>query len=229
MENLLQYPPSAIVDRPLPKKTFYEHLGMSAAIRRSFIDDIASLTWLYKLAPATVNVSAGKRVDEIEVFAAELKYDNADNSVFTFIDAAMPRYIVFLQCCNGQRRLLLNYKEPTADNARPFSILRTFSTAWTTADLRLPIVGNNLDEVWEYFAGSISGYGTATAKATRTIISLEEQVRQKVKAVEALQNRVRRERQFNRQVELNSKARRMKQEIASLQKQISEIKLKTNQ
>lgn len=229
MENLLKYPPSAIVDRPLPKKAFYEHLGMSAGMRRSFIDDIASLTWLYKLAPNTVNVAAGKRVEEIEVFAAELKDNNGNDSVFTFIDAAMPRYIVFLQSYDGRRRLLLNYKEPTTDKARPFSIIRTFSTAWTVGDLCLPIAGNSLDEVWEYFAGNISGYGTATAQDTRAIISLEEQVRQKVRAAEALQNRVRRERQFNRQVELNSEARRMKQEIALLQKQISKIKLKSNQ
>ncbi|WP_353933750.1 hypothetical protein [uncultured Prevotella sp.] len=44
-------------------------------------------------------------------------------------------------------------------------------------------------------------------QSTHTIIVLEEQIRQKTKACEALQKKIWKERQFNRQVEMNTKAR----------------------
>lgn len=119
----------------------------------------------------------------------------------------------------------MDYKDTTNDETHPFKIVRTFRTEWMTADkLQLPIIGKTLDEVWEHFAGTISGYTTATAESTHTIISLEEQIRQKVKASEALQKKIRKERQFNRQVEMNTKARQLKREIASLKEQIDKIK-----
>lgn len=225
MENLLHYPPSTIVNRPLPKNAFYKHWDLSARVRQHFARDIASLTWLYKLGYGTVNVVAGKRIVEIDFFAATLKDRDCPDNVFTTIDSFMPRYLVFIQCYDDKYRLLMDYKDATNDETHPFKIVRTFRTEWMTADnLQLPIIGKTLDDVWEHFAGTISGYSTATTESTHTIISLEEQIRQKVKASEALQKKIRKERQFNRQVEMNTKARQLKREIAVLQEEISKIK-----
>ena len=229
MENLLHYPPSVIVNRALPKKVFYDHLDMSTKMRQHFTDDIASLTWLYKLGAGTVNVATGKRIVEIDFFSATLKDMDVDDNVFTFIDSTMPRYIVFIQCFEDKYRLLLDYKDPSDDESHPFKIIKTFKTEWLTADkLQLPITGRTLDDVWENFAGQISGFGTSTSENTRTIITLEAQIAQKVRTAEALQKKIRKERQFNRQVEMNTKARQLKREIASLEEQIVEIKAKNN-
>lgn len=227
MENLLHYPPSTIVNRPLSKNVFYKHWDLSAKVRQHFVDDIASLTWLYKLAPNTVNVAAGKRVVEIDFFAATLKDMDCPDDVFTIIDTFMPQYIVFIQCYEDKCRLLLDYKDKTNDASHPFRIMRTFRTEWMPVDkLQLTITGRTLDDVWENFAGSISNYKTSTSEDTHSIISLEEQVRQKVKVAEALQKKIRKEKQFNRQVEMNTKARQLKREIASLQAEIDKIKNK---
>ena len=227
---LLHFPPTTLVNRSIPKKAFYEHWDLSAKQRQHFVDDIASLTWLYKLGETTVNVSRGKNIVEIDVFAVNLKRQDCPDDVFTIIDTFMPQFIVFLQCYNDEYRLLLNYKDPTKDEHHPFRIIKTFKSGWTKADeLRLTITGNTLDDVWEHFAGSISSYHTASAESTHAIIALEEQIRQKTKACETLQKKIRKERQFNRQVEMNTKARQLKREITSLQEQITAIKAKNNE
>lgn len=229
MENLLHYPPSTIVNRPLPKNAFYKHWDLSAKVRQHFVDDISSLTWLYKLGYGTVNVAAGKQIVEIDFFAAILKDKDCPDNVFTTIDSFMPRYLVFIQCYDDKYRLLMDYKDATNDEAHPFKIVKTFRTEWMPVDkLQLPITGKTLDEVWEHFAGTISGYTTATAESTHSIISLEKQIRQKVKASEALQKKIRKERQFNRQVEMNTKARQLKRKIAFLKEQIESIKAKNS-
>ena len=230
MENLLHFPPTTLVNRSIPKKAFYEHWDLSAKQRQHFVDDIASLTWLYKLGRGTVNVAVGEHIVEIDVFAVNLKSQDCPDDVFTIIDTFMPQFIVFLQCYNDEYRLLLNYKDPTKDEHHPFRIIKTFKSGWTKADdLRLKITGNTLDDVWEHFAGSISSYHTTSAKSTHTIITLEEQIRLKTKACEALQKKIRKERQFNRQVEMNTRARQLNREITSLQEQITAIKAKSNE
>ena len=172
MENILNYPISTIVGgrpqgphpasgygRNIPKKAFYEHWDLSAKQRQHFVDDIASLTWLYKLGKGTANVPGGKHIVEIDFFAVVVKEQNCPNNVFTLIDSFMPQYIVFIQCYNDEYRLLLNYKDRTKDESHPFRIIKTFKGEWTKADdLRLTIAGNTLDDVWEHFAGIISDY-----------------------------------------------------------------------
>lgn len=227
MENLLQYPATAVVNRPLPKNAFYRHWDLGTKQRQHFVDDISSLTWLYKLGGGTVNVVPGRQVVEIDFFAATLKEQDCPDDVFSIIDTFMPRHIVFIQCYKEEYRLLLNYKDGTNGDKRPFHIVKTFKTKWLPADkLRLPIKGKTLDDVWENFAGTISGYGTTTAEETHTIISLEERIHVKVKAAEALQKKIRKERQFSRQVEMNIEARQLKREIASLQDEVDRLKHK---
>lgn len=230
MDNLLHFPPTTLVNRNISKKAFYEHWDLSAKQRQHFVDDVASLTWLYKLGKGTVNVPGGKHIVEIDFFAVVVKEQDCPDDVFTLIDSFMPQFIVFLQCYNGKYRLLLNYKDPTKDEHHPFRIIKTFKSGWTKADdLRLMISGNTLDDVWEHFAGIISDYQTTSSETTHAIIALEEQIKQKTKACEALQKKIRKERQFNRQVKMNTKARQLKHEIASLEEQIVEIKAKNSE
>jgi hypothetical protein len=229
MDNILHYPPTTLVNRIVPKNAFYKHWDLSAKQRQHFVDDITSLTWLYKLGEETINVPAGKNVLEIDFFAVLLKNKDCPDNVFTIIDTYMPQYIVFIQCYEDECRLLLNYKEKTRDENHPFRIIKTFKGGWKKVEgMQLPLAGNTLDDVWEKFAGSISGYRTSNSETTHSIIALEALIKHKSKACEALQKKIRLERQFNRQVEMNTKARQLKKEITSLREQIETIKAEGN-
>lgn len=224
MDNLLKYPSSALVNRIIPKKAFYGHLEVNQKMKQHFVNDINSFTWLYKLAENTVNVPAGKRIAEINVFAALLKEKDCPDDVFRFIDSCMPQYLVFILCYEGECRLLIDYKEPTESPAAPFRIIKTFTSDWLpAAQLQLTMQGKNLDAVYESFAGIISGYHTTSAEATKEIIALKNELALKRKTVEALQKKIRKERQFNRQVEMNTKARQMKREIKQLTEKIEQL------
>ena len=96
MENILGFPASTIYDKPVQKVAFYKHMEMNSKMKQHFVDDVAEMNWLYKLAPSTLNVSDGKRVHEIVVFVVRLKVKDCPLDVFTFIDKMMPRYILFV-------------------------------------------------------------------------------------------------------------------------------------
>lgn len=221
---MLQFPESTIVNKTVPKTAFYKHLEVSAKLKSRFVEDIVGINWTNKLAPSTLNIDNGKTVHEITVFLVKLKQQDTPDDVFLAIDRQMPRHVLFVLQYGERYRLLLNYKEWADQSKGLFNIVRTFRTAWLSEDaLTLRIEGATMDAVYEAFAGQISGYGTTQAADTRRVIELQKLLELKRRAVEALQKKVRTERQFNLQMQLNTEARAMRREMNALQAEIDKI------
>ena len=68
----MNLPKTCEVNRFIAKKKFYEHTNMSETIKNSFVNDIEKITWDYKLAPDTLNLSKTDNVIEIEIFTINL-------------------------------------------------------------------------------------------------------------------------------------------------------------
>ena len=77
-----------------------------------------------------------------------------------------------------------------------------------------------MDKIYESFAGQVSGFGTNNVTDTRRIIAIENEIATKQKLAEALQKKIRKEKQFARQVEMNTEARALKREIAKLKEEL---------
>lgn len=221
----LNFPQSTKVGKPVPKNAFYKHLEVNAKIKQHFVDDVARIDWLYKLAPSTLNVADGTAVHEIVVFSAVLKSKDCPDDVFLFIDQNMPRHVVFILEYESRYKVLLNYKEWKDGQNGQFRIVKTFATGWLAIEqLSLPVEGQTMDAVYEAMAGRVSGFGTTKSADTRHIIELESLIAKGKRDVENLQKRIRAERQLNRQMELNGEARQLKRQIAQWQKELDELR-----
>ena len=221
----LHFPESTKVNQVVPKTVFYRNLEVNAHLRQHFVEDVERIVWLAKLAPSTLNVEDGKTVHEITIFHVLLKAKEVPDDVFTAIDRQMPRHILFVLQYAEEYRLLLNYKEWMDAAKGTFRILKAFRTDWCPAEaLSLQLEGTNLDKVYESFAGQISGFHTRSADDTKRVIELQKLLVQKQRSIEALQKKVRAEKQFNRQVQLNAEARALKRELLSLQEEIDKLK-----
>lgn len=224
MDNILKFPISTHVNKLVPKTAFYKHLEINTRLKTRFIDDVERIVWLYKLAPSTLNVDDGATVHEIVVFRVTLKAEDTPDDVFLSIDRQMPRHVVFVLQHADRGRLLLNYKEWADVDKTRFNILKTFRTDWMPLpEVKLELVGSSLDNIYESFAGQISGFGTTNAADTKQILALQDKIVRKRRAAEALQKRVRNERQFAKQMELNSEARALKREIAKLEEELKTL------
>ena len=227
MDNILNFPASTHVGKLAPKTAFYKHLEINARLKTRFVEDVERIEWLYKLAPSTMNVDDGKVVHEIVVFRVLLKAEDTPDDVFLTIDRQMPRHVVFLLQYADRGRLLLNYKEWADVDKTRFNILKTFRTGWMPlTEVKLELAGSSLDNIYEAFAGQISGFGTTNATDTKQIMTLQDELARKRRAAEALQKRVRNEKQFAKQMELNSEARALKREIAKLEEELKTLENK---
>ena len=224
---LLNLPAATLYDKPVPKTAFYKHFDLNAKMKQRFVEDVAAIRWLYKLAPSTLNVDDGKQVHEIVLFLAQLKQRDCPNDIFLTIDQKMPRHVLFLLEYEGQYKMLLNYKEWKDEANGLFSIVKTFATQWLTEQqLSLTLDGQTMDALYESFAGQISGFGTTKAEDTKRMVELENLITKAKREVDSLQKKIRTEQQLNRQMEMNSQARNLKKQIEIWQNEWNELKNK---
>lgn len=225
MDNLLQYPQSCIVDRVVPKNMFYKFMDVNLKMKTRFVNDVVSITWLYKLSPQTINVESSEEIKEIEVFVASLKEPDCPPDLFSFIDCNMPHHIVFILSYEGKSMMLINYKSWSDPTHTKFTIKQTFTSPWMESGaLTLAIEGQSLARIYDNFVAQISGIGEHKAGSMAKIVELSKAINTKTAELRALEAKVRKEPQFNRQVEMNKLVKQKRAELLSMKESLEELK-----
>lgn len=206
-------------NRRIPKQKFYENLTVSPALKRIFVEQIRVIWWRNKIAPATMNLAAGEAVTEIEVFEVCLSAPQLDEAVLRQIDKEIPYHILFLLEYEGKYQAWTAYKEAAGSGTNAFRVGSYYHTDWMKeAALPLKLDGLNTDKVYENFIRQIAGETLTSGTGETLKESVERDTRRQElqKQIAALQVKVRRERQLNKQVQLNAELKRLKKELEEL-------------
>lgn len=216
---MLGLPKSTEFNRRIPKQKFYENLTVSPALKRIFVEQIRVIWWRNKIAPSTMNLAAGETVPEIEVLEVCLSTPQLDEAVLRQIDKEIPYHILFLLEYEGKYQAWTAYKEAAGSGTNAFRVDSYYHTDWMEeAALPLKLDGLNTDRVYENFVRQIAGE-TLTSGAGETLkesVERDKRRQELQKQITALQVKVRRERQLNKQVQLNTELKRLKKELEEL-------------
>jgi hypothetical protein len=216
---VLGLPKSTEFNKRIPKQKFYENLSVTPAMKRVFIDQIKVIYWRNKIAATTINLATGHTVTEVEVFEIKLASPQLDVSVLRQIDKDIPYHIIFLLECDGKYQAWTAYKETAASGSNAFKVGTYYHTEWMPeAELPLKVDGLNIDKVYENFVRQIAGDVLKTDSDESLKESVERDARKQLleKQISALQVKVRKEKQLNKQVQLNTELKALKKELASL-------------
>lgn len=224
MENILNYPQSCVVDRVVPKTMFYKFMEVNPRMKTRFVNDVVSITWLYKLSAATMNVTDTEQMKEIEVFVAQLKQPDCPPDLFSFIDQNMPHHIVFVLVHEAKAMLLINYKDWTDDTHTKFKITQSFTSRWVPiAELSLQVEGQSLPRIYDNFVAQVSGIGEHKAGAMAEIVELKKKIAAAEAELKSLQAKVRKEPQFNIQMEMNKRVKTKRKELDGLKQALDSL------
>ena len=216
---MLGLPKSTEFNRRIPKQKFYENLTVSPALKRTFVEQIRVIWWRNKIAPSTMNLAAGETVTEIEVLEVCLSTPQLDEAVLRQIDKEIPYHILFLLEYEGKYQAWTAYKEAAGSGTNAFRVDSYYHTdCMEEAPLPLKLDGLNTDRVYENFVRQIAGE-TLTSGAGETLkesVERDKRRQELQKQITALQVKVRRERQLNKQVQLNTELKRLKKELEEL-------------
>lgn len=213
------FPKSTEFNRRIPKTTFYENLNISPALKRSFIEQIKIIYWRNKIATTTTNLAAGAVVTEVEVFEIRLAVPVLDEDVLRRIDTEIPYHILFLLEHGGKYQAWIGYKEASASGNNAFKVTGYYHTEWMTLDeLPLRIEGLNLDAAYENFVRQIAGdkLVSTNEESLKDAVQRDEQKKKLQKQIDALQAKIRKEKQLNRQMEMNAQLKQLKTALKHL-------------
>ena len=216
---MLELPRSTEFNKRIPKQKFYENLQITPALKKIFVDQIKTIYWKNKIATTTVNLAAGEYVKELEVFSIQLNSGMLDEGVLKQIDREVPYHILFLLEYDGKTQAWIGYKESSGSGNAAFKVNRYYHTEWMPSqDLQLRMEGLSIDVVYENFVRQIAGNALESGQ-TETLKEAVDRSEKKVqleKQIVAIQAKIRKEKQLNKQVLLNSEMKRLKRALESL-------------
>jgi len=213
---VLDFPPSTVFNKWVPKKKFYENLSISSRIEKQFVTEIESVYWTHKLSPETLNVSPGIRVTEIEVFEVNLKEQQVSDNLIATIDREIPYHLVFVLRYSGKAQLMISYKEESKSREDKFKVDSYYRTDWIDYEkLTLRIEGLDLDRIYENFISQIAGDDLNLEKAEdiRDAVMIAKERDRLETYISKLEAKIRKEKQFNFQLELNQELRKAKEKL----------------
>lgn len=216
---MLGLPQSTEFNKRIPKQKFYEHITVSPALKKSFVDQIRMIYWRNKVAATTVNLAPGTIVDEVEVFEIKLNSASLDEAVLRQIDREISYHIIFLLEYEGKLQAWTAYKEKTPTANAVFKVGKYYHTEWMTeAELPIRIDGLNLDAVYENFVRQIAGDALKadSGESLKASVERDEKKKQLEKQIAVLENKMRREKQLNRQMEMNAELKKLREIVEVL-------------
>ena len=211
---MLGLPTTTEYNKRIPKQKFYENLSVTPALKRIFVEQIQNVIWANKIAPATISVSEGKEVTEIEVFKICLNAGTLDESALKQMDKQIPYHILFVLEYNEKYQVWIGYKEVSGgDNA--FKVNKYYHTDWLAEqDLQIKIDGLDMDSIYANLVRQIGGIEKGNETLYEQIADRE--YREKLeKEIAKLEKLARAEKQPKKKFELVSRIKELNKEISN--------------
>lgn len=217
---MLGLPKTTEFNKRIPKQKFYENLEISPALKKVFVDQVKTIYWRNKIATSTTNLAAGTDVMELEVFEVRLSSPVLDDSLLRQIDKGISYHILFLLEYQGKYQAWIGYKEATASGNKAFKVNGYYHTEWSAEDeLPLKLEGLNVDAVYENFVRQIAGDKLKTETSGESLkesVARDEQKQALQKQIATLQAKIRKEKQLNKQMQMNTELKELKKKLEAM-------------
>lgn len=199
---MLSIPNSCKVNKILPKKTFYNKVGINSNIKDVFINQIDKITWLHKISFETIGMPKTKEVEEIEIFQIDIKEKIIPSSIIKSITKNISYPILFVIKYGDN----YCYAIRVEDNI--------YNTNWNE-EISIDYNAISLEVLYQNIVKSIIKE-QASYKDFNTLITNKSKQLELEKRLNMLENKLKQEKQFNRKVELNQEIRKIKEEYNAI-------------
>lgn len=217
---MIGLPKTTEFNKRIPKQKFYENMEISSVIKQSFTERIKMIYWRNKIAVSTTNLADGNEVTELEVFEIRQNSSELDEKLLRQIDGQIPYHILFLLEYEGKYQAWIGYKEITETGNKAFKVMRYYHTDWFDEEkLPLKLDGLNLDAVYENFVRQIAGDALnkrSEDESLKDSITKDEKRKQLQKKIDTLTVKIRKEKQLNKQMEMNMEVKKLKKELSRM-------------
>ena len=218
---LFDYPTKARFGRKIPKSKLYENASANTKLKDKFVNQIEKIVWQYKLAPNTLNLDATNKVPEIQVFDIFLKTKEVDQTLLEVIDKAIPLPIIFQIHKGNKVKIKAAYKRPSESANNKWVIESYFESEWLDKDVVKQPMPQALDlgKLYEQLLKSLMPVEVISSKTSQTLdqqVDKINKINSLKKEMDKLDSKYKKEKQRNRQFEINKQIKLKQKELDNL-------------
>ena len=216
-----QFPAQARFGRKVAKEKIYQFAQPTHGVKQKFVRQIDKIVWQYKLASNTVNLPESKSIKEIQVFDIWLKggTETLDETLLRAIDKAIASPIYFRLFKSDLCQCVMAYKRPSEASEQQWVVGDYYASGWFQPESLnsqpLPVV-LNMGELYKHLIQSLTPLPPRKEEPLPEQLERLGVIRVKEKELAKLETRLRREKQFNRQVDINRQINQLKAAIQQL-------------
>lgn len=200
---MIELPKACVVDKFIPKKTFYEKVNIPNSIRDEFTNKLSKIYWRYKISEDTINVSKNEDIEEIEIFEIELKEKYECRNIIKIVTKNISYPILFYITYSGEFQYAIKYND------------EIFFSEWNN-ELTFDFNGLSLEVIYNNIIKTIADINQSVNDLDSEIIKQNE-IHKLESRIKKIEGKIRIEKQFNIKVQYN-------EQIAELKKKIEELK-----
>ena len=216
---MFNLPKTTIVDKIIPKVKFYEKTGANSKLKQLFIDDIEQIIWKNKLSKDTINLDEGKKVKEIEIFEITLKHKDLSKDILKTIDKFIPYQILYILRFEDKIKFTIAYKDNNKNNENIMVVDSYYESDWINeneCNISLDLI-NSLDYVYnELIKSFIPREIPKNNIDIKYIVQNEKEIQILEKEIDKLEKTLRKEKQFNKKVEVKKILREKIKQLQNL-------------
>ena len=194
------------INKPLHKTKVFEKFDLTASQRDSFDADISRMFITHVVAESTIpTIKAGNEIADFYIIEVSLKRREYAPKNIELLAKFIPRKILFVQHFEEKAQFAIHHT-------------KLICSEWQQRDtLNVPLAGLDLDAVWENIVANVGAITVQQGNTLTEQIKSDEQKTKLQKQIQLLQQKLNKEKQYNKQIEINA-------EIKQLKKQLNDIK-----
>lgn len=209
---MIKLPPTTIVNRFVPKEKFYSKTSVNTKLRELFTNEVEKIIWANKIAPTTLNISAGD-FGEMQIFEISLKGSDLNPQILKHIDTFIPYPILFVLKKPNSTKLVISYKEPLSTKNNIMKVNAYFETNWQS-DFELELKGRSVDEIYKNYLHQIAPSLDLKPQTNVKTAIKDSQDREKIiKQIDALNRAILHEPSIAKQQELARERYSLEQQL----------------
>ena len=198
----LNLPSSTVVNKILSKRVFEGKIKSG----RKLLEDISRIIFAYKLSPATINIPSTKAVEELHVYHLFLKSKEIPQKAISGLGKFIPYPILFC----------FIYEDDFCYGISLLHEQKLYFSAWNDAII-FNFNDTNLESVYENIVKKFLLHVQASSNIPlKELLELENKITLLQKETLSLLNKIKKEKQFKKQLELSRILKPKQQELKEL-------------
>ena len=198
---MFDLPKKCFVNKFIPKKVFYEKVGVSSKVKDEFVNLVDRITWLYKLSEDIIGITKTEEIEEIQIFQIDVKEKRIPLSVIKTITKGVQYKILFIIKFQNEYCYAIKVED-------------IYNSEWND-NIDFDFNAINLKILYENIVKKIMKEDT-NEKGFSKIIEDNTYKLELEKKINKLQQKIKLEKQFNRKVELNRELNLLIKEMEEL-------------